>query len=345
MPVQSIECLLTQAQVKRYLAGADFPDELLVPLEKHLKACPDCMAEANRQREALGGAPGEASAGVEPRPKSTLFQRLRKIADPKPVDQPLLANPGQNPDPVSALKTPRNLILSGSLAVVLVAMSLVTRNPASVFGPRALPAGKKEVAAAPKTPLEDKHTEHPADEPSKTTVASAHEPEVTQPVTEGHDPSGSHIDAGHEEVAPGAQPPVEQHGEAKGSEGHQEEPPVSTHKTATGHSTVEPSLHPEESHVKNAKPEPSHGAKAEHEKTPDKAHGTERPVTKLPKVGGQVFVAEAPHKAVSTKPVVARSVTRRRAKKPTLRTPKAAPVRKAASGGIRVYLPDGTPKH
>ena len=80
MPVQSIECLLTQAQMKRYLAGAEFSDELLVPLERHLKVCPDCMAEANRQREALGGAPiNVAHAVVAGQTKSTPLSKIKAL--------------------------------------------------------------------------------------------------------------------------------------------------------------------------------------------------------------------------------------------------------------------------
>ena len=159
MPVQSIECQLTQAQVKRYLAGADFPDEIVAAVERHLKACPDCMAEANRQRESLGGAPAEiAQAVVAQNVKSSPLDKIKALAKRDKVattpPQGLIAPRGEKPypaDPLKAIKTPKNLILSGSLAAVLVVMSTVMKNPTNVFGPRAssqLSAARTEASEA-----------------------------------------------------------------------------------------------------------------------------------------------------------------------------------------------------
>jgi hypothetical protein len=146
MPVQSIECLLTQAQMKRYLGGAELPDESLQSLERHLKACPDCMEAANMQREALGGAPAAPATAVvaatNTGPASKLMGFFAKANRPSP--ETLGGAAGQDPyaDPLAALKSPKNLVLSLSLASVLVLMSLIMRNPTAIFGPKAMEASK-----------------------------------------------------------------------------------------------------------------------------------------------------------------------------------------------------------
>lgn len=189
MPVQTIECQLTQAQMKRYLAGADFPEAIVAALERHLKACPECMEEANKQRLALGGAPVEIAHAVveESAPKGLagkakgLFQRSAA----KPVEaQPLIAAPGDSADTVSTLsflKTPKNLVLSGSLAIVLVLMSTVLRNPTNLFGPRATAALSTPPATSASSTADSSEAKDPAQDTEKTSAdegTKAPEPET-----------------------------------------------------------------------------------------------------------------------------------------------------------------------
>lgn len=189
MPVQSIECLLTQAQIKRYLAGAEFSDELLAPLEIHLKACPDCMAEANRQRELLGGAPLEVvHAVVASNGKTNPISKLKGLFTSKAPPADPIPPIGENPyrDPISALRSPKNLVMSAALAVVLVLMSTSMRNPTSVLGPRA----SEKITVASKTG--DAEKEHVAKEAEKahpaeeTKATETHKEEPAPKVDEGH---------------------------------------------------------------------------------------------------------------------------------------------------------------
>lgn len=201
MPVQSIECLLTQAQIKRYLAGAEFSDELLAPLEIHLKACPDCMAEANRQRELLGGAPLEVahaivSGGSKPSPFSKLKGLFASKAPPADPIPPVGENPYK--DPISALRSPKNLVMSAALAVVLVLMSTSMRNPTSMLGPRA----SEKITVASKTG--DTKEEHVTEQAVKThTTNDEKAAEKTEPETHEEDPIAK-VEESHGETKPTA---------------------------------------------------------------------------------------------------------------------------------------------
>lgn len=53
MPVQNIECKLTQGQIGRYLAGENLPEATLFELERHLAECAECRKEVDRQRRDL----------------------------------------------------------------------------------------------------------------------------------------------------------------------------------------------------------------------------------------------------------------------------------------------------
>lgn len=352
--MQSIECLLTQAQVKRYLAGAEFSDDLLLSIERHLKACPDCMAEASRQREALGGGAGETLAAVEPVAKTSLIAKVKTAFAPRVVEEPLLANPGQSgqPDPIAVLKTPKNLILSGSLAVVLVAMSLMMRNPSSLFGPRVMKPGTKTVAIAEKDALktavsEGSHAEHPAEWPSTSGTEDS-----------GHPDSGSESDgkaSGHEEAAPGAKPVADEHGVKATGEHDTKATDELSSKEAPEHAPKPADQHSEkgEDHGKESEPV-SHSTSTHTDTEPAKlpVEGHKPAATKQDKVGGRMLIAEAGHpdtKAVVAKHVAPKKPTQRRktASRPKSKVssrPKRPLVRKATSG-VRIYLPDGTPKH
>lgn len=325
MPVQSIECQLTQAQVKRYLAGADFPDEIISAVERHLKACPDCMARANSQRESLGGAPADiAQAVVEAQPKPKKLAGLAQLVKPqkKVAQQPqgLIAPRGAKPyptDALSAIKTPKNLILSGSLAVVLVVMSTVMRNPTNVLGPKA------DVKIAATTDKSE------ATEAKAETKKSSDEPETTETVEAAVDT---------QEMTPmepkatktNAETDVNTSVAAKTTEAAKK--PHALEHPATP--TVKPATH--EASTTSTKKEP---ANADHNP-----------------VGGAVIVAEAgshvnrePKVAKTTHKVVTHSKT---VKRPPLKKSTRLQSRKSTTNSkrapqksaVRVYLPDGSPK-
>ncbi|MCH7904271.1 MAG: hypothetical protein IH944_06845 [Armatimonadetes bacterium] len=162
MQVQNIECQLAKAQMRRFLTGEAMPDELVSDLEGHLKACPECMADANRQRGALnamltdkiiGGKP-TAKAVVKPKPQGVTGRFVRRrsesgtaVAD-KAVVEPTLRTPRDvlnAPDRQFKSKiktkvkssTAKTLVYSLGLAVVLVLMSTVFKDPTRLFGPKA----------------------------------------------------------------------------------------------------------------------------------------------------------------------------------------------------------------
>lgn len=281
MSVKSIECQLIQAQMKRYLAGTDFPDELLDQLERHLKACPDCQAEAHRQREALGGAPAEiAQAVVAAQQKKSFLDRLKSkiVGQPPSLTQVpgIVSAPGKAPFPTSlfdVVRTPKNLVLSVSLAAVLVTMSTVMRSPSSLFGQRA----SSVIAEKPATGEDTK------------AAATAQHGEATE-----HEPSDEH--ANHAEPSAPLSPDLREedeaqlastssaHGEEQGS-GHEDAPvhekPVAQkpHKETVTHNLdqvggdllIADSAAPHKSSTKSTKPATKSQTKPTVKKTAVKA--------------------------------------------------------------------------
>lgn len=324
MPVQSIECQLTQAQVKRYLAGADFPEAMLARIEIHLKACPDCMAEANRQRETLGGSSTEVvQAVVETPVQPSPLDRIKALFQ-RPARQPdatLVGPVGTDPfavGPVERLKSPKNLVLSLSLAAVLVLMSTVLKDPTALFGPRA-----SSVTSTPPATSEEAAPEAQGTEEAET-------------------PPNAKNDS-HDEATPsGVEEPVNTGASAEPeTDGHNEKvvPPDSGGTHAVSAST-EPTT-PESAHkepVSTAKPSPVK---------------PEKPKTENHKVGGSVIVIDSSRSAVSKAtaahpPVKAHATAKPARQQTKVRRPSPRKISKpspaAKSSGIRVYNPDGTLK-
>lgn len=139
MQVQNVECHLAQAQLKRFLAGEELPEDLLVDLEHHVSNCPDCRHAAERS----GGVPtpSETSGKEKPRlPWATVMQVLKKkdsAAAGSPQSPPdILAAPGSELAPVPKNRV-KVALLTTALAAVLVAMTLISRDPTVIFGRKA----------------------------------------------------------------------------------------------------------------------------------------------------------------------------------------------------------------
>jgi hypothetical protein len=173
MSVQNVECQLTQAQLKRYLAGDEFPAELVESLERHLRSCEDCLAEAHKLREALGGGPLNDSE-----PESGLFHRLAAPAAEAPP--PPGASAGVRAV-FAALATRKNVAMSVGLAIVLVAMSTAFRSPTNLLGPKASEAKVAEQPAKNKT---DEPTTDGGHETESSDVAKDDHTEAT---ADGHE--------------------------------------------------------------------------------------------------------------------------------------------------------------
>ena len=218
MQVQNIECQLAQAQMRRFLTGEAMPDELVDDLEGHLKACPECMADANRQRGALNAMLTDKITGKRPAAKIAVkaksqgaagrFVRRKSntgtaIAD-QAVVEPTLRTPRDvlnAPDHQFESKTKsktkikgstaKTLVYSLGLAVVLVLMSTVFKDPTRLFGPKANEAQGNTPPAVQATndssePTEDGAAAEPAgdDAPNDSAATDLPETGASSPATE-----------------------------------------------------------------------------------------------------------------------------------------------------------------
>jgi hypothetical protein len=216
MQVQSLECQLTQAQLKRYLAGQPMPEELLDQLERHLQSCPDCLGEAKKMRSQMGGGVAAAEES-KPSPMAAVMQQVRRAVE-RPTPATLLDPPGTDgmpPSLIEILKQPKNLALSFALAIVLVLMSTVFRDPTGLLGARAT-----AMAASEKVEEDEPKAES---EPARDSAAkeSSKEPEPkaekTEPAHGAHgEPEGHSIDSKpidkkpvHQERETSTKPPLE----------------------------------------------------------------------------------------------------------------------------------------
>ncbi|MBI5707510.1 MAG: zf-HC2 domain-containing protein [Armatimonadetes bacterium] len=155
MPVENIECQIAKGQMSRYLAGDSLSPEMAVELRAHIAECPGCAETLQKKREILqtmlsgsGGriaieAPASQASPTAPRdssdePSSTppmnrisamLLERLAKTqAAPHAV--------ARLEDRPRAAQYWKPLIYSGALALVMLGMSFIMRDPTRLFGSR-----------------------------------------------------------------------------------------------------------------------------------------------------------------------------------------------------------------
>lgn len=174
MSVKNIECQLAEAQIGRYLSSGVMSPEALEQLEGHIAECAECTGFLSEKRAGLQAMlAGRSSAEAEPRPraasspwtratqpthaaihvedeesseapKANWLQRLRR---------PAIANLEtgvESLEPAPASKTLlKPLALSGALALVLVAMSFVSRNPNALLGEKVMPATQPAPSSVP----------------------------------------------------------------------------------------------------------------------------------------------------------------------------------------------------
>ncbi len=200
MQVASIECQIAQAQLRRYLTGEDMPTGVVNELETHLRNCPDCMSAAQTLRESLKGVlqskiTGKPLPQPVAQPKPQVRTQFLQQPEPQPVTQAVVqereARPADvfdQPDSDFKHKAPKKrsntktLLYSVGLAVILVLMSTVFKDPTALFGPKASSitpdtpkaTEKQETAAKPET----NQAEPAPTEPETTTV----EPPTQDPV-------------------------------------------------------------------------------------------------------------------------------------------------------------------
>lgn len=189
MQVQNIECHLAQVQLKRYLAGDEMPDELLADLVGHIKRCKECTQAAEQHKESLADmlnchAARPAGDGLMAKIAAG-GKALVTPRDPSGERSPLI-------------QSPKTLILSGALALTLIVMSTVMRDPTALFGPRASEVQQDTPPTSEAEPKaekadEPKKTEEPAEEkasePAEPTAILPGEtnPAVEEPIGEADD--------------------------------------------------------------------------------------------------------------------------------------------------------------
>lgn len=156
MPVETIECQIVQGQLGRYLSGDPLPTEAVRELERHIGGCPICRAEVATRRATL-----HALLGVAPTPEASeanpLLDLLRQRSSstetvPTHAVTPHLSEPAPSVETDTA-PAPRRLftkpiLLSASLAIVLIVMNFLTDGPTDLLGPRA-----DKPTATPKTTI------------------------------------------------------------------------------------------------------------------------------------------------------------------------------------------------
>lgn len=152
MSVQNIECQIAQGQIGRYLTGGALSPEALDQLEGHIgecKACTEFLSERRTGLQAMLGdraavrAPGDSKPldpEPDPAPTGTLVGRLREQ-----LIRAATAPPPQREGAPEGRSMAKPLLLSGALALVLVAMTILSKNPTLVFGEKA----SAPIASAP----------------------------------------------------------------------------------------------------------------------------------------------------------------------------------------------------
>lgn len=197
MQGKSLECGLTQSQIKRILRGEELPAPLMSDVEQHLRACDECQnfLDATKLELAAQIASRTQAKPEAKKPAAVPTQPKRK----KPTKA--AAEAYQSPAPPAGLKNGKTLALSIGLAAVLILMSTVLRDPTKLFGPKAISTSLGEKALKVSEPKEViKYTD-------EELAAMANE-EAEAPATDEH----------HEE-----EPPAEPE---HGSDDHHEEEPA-----------------------------------------------------------------------------------------------------------------------
>lgn len=174
MELKDIECQLALMQLKRYLGGGALSDDSLRSLQSHLKECESC-------KQALQS--GQLNANPSPAPTHAVVNSKPSKADPAPATpkdammQPAIKGLAGLMDKIPG--NAKTLVLSIGLAGTLIGMSMIAKNPTSMFGPRAnevLPASTAKPTAVASAVAENDQEAKP-----ETEMASAAIPEKETP--------------------------------------------------------------------------------------------------------------------------------------------------------------------
>lgn len=152
MPVQNIECQLAQGQINRYLAGDSLSEAALSQLEGHINECLECKAALDAKRSTLQSILGQTASAPQTEvpapaaksPQKTLIDAIRsraaeqKVETPKKKAIPTHAVIDDRREPAATKSAyTKPLIYSAGLAIVMIAMSTIMKDPTKMLGDRA----------------------------------------------------------------------------------------------------------------------------------------------------------------------------------------------------------------
>lgn len=143
MSVQNFECQIAKAQIGRYLAGDALSAEALDQLEEHIARCPDCKQTLAEKRASLQAMLGLGEAKAEPKVAAQVPEQQAKPLNgwlkAKAIEQFKTTNPTP-PAPTAQQSNAKfkTAAYSVALAVVIVAMSYLSKNPNTVLGEKAI---------------------------------------------------------------------------------------------------------------------------------------------------------------------------------------------------------------
>lgn len=315
MTVKNIECQIATVLMKRFLDGDNLPQGLLDDLERHLRACPSCQTILNNEHASIEEV---LDGPAEPKGVASWMSRLNPAAAGAGGPANTMVHPGfgayATPAPapgLSALKNPKVLFLSLALALVLIAMSTLLRNPTNLLGPRASGLAA-QTYSEPKESTEEAKPEDEHSSGSDHAEGSTKEPAAE---TEGH--SEETVETHAAETTPG----TDSHGipDQKGPENLTPDPRVPG-KPTLDHSDLIIAGGSSQSAVKKSEPAPQPKASSSSKHT---SASTQKPAAKKPATA--VRRSPAPRRKPAATP---------------------SPKTQSKSGsGIKVYDSQGKPIH
>ena len=374
MSVQTIECQISTVLMKRFLDGDDLPQELLDGLEQHLKACPSCREIVNNEKvtieDMLDGPP-------EPKGIQALLGRFtgKQTSGALVTTHPTqaLIHAGQvthsAPPGLAVFKNPKVLVLSSALALTLIAMSTVLKDPTKLFGNRASEAIKSGQVETEPEPESTKGEPNPKPAPDDKTEGKGTHSTDTPNSDGGHGkdpaavPDKTHAGTSPDDHGEKAPPhgPAPDHPKS-GSQAKPElpnDPRVPGEKTLQGNVVIVGGSQQGTKELEKQLSKQSSGATKQPQAKPQteatKPTATQpKPETVKKPVANPYPAAPKPSPSSSSSHAKPATTTRPPARKTTVKraAAKRAPVRKAPAkpkpaprkpSGVKVYDPDGKP--
>lgn len=290
MPVQEFECQIARGQIGRYLNGEGLSSEALRQLGAHVAECSECKTFLDHRKHALQGMLGETAmpthqemrAVVDLNPSEALIAQIRARSVAEEPEAPATKSGGAKQ--VKPIFT-KPIIYCGVLAIVLVGMTYMTRNPSGLLGPHA----SDLVAAAPTKLADSKALTTPPEKPKATATPPPTTP--TPEASKAPTPAAAKPEASTDPKA--TQPGVETDStfkpptpvdakstETAASDLKSTSTPAADAEKSTG-VTIAPGKHPQSPIVTEVKPEPKAQASAGDNTNADTGKTSKAPAAKV----------------------------------------------------------------